>query len=36
MGSPAEAIHTTNERIYLPMMWPHLELLIRVAHQLTT
>lgn len=34
MGAPAEAIHTTDEKIHLPLMFRRLELLIRVTQRL--
>lgn len=34
MGVPAEGIHTTHERIHVPMMWDSLELLISAVYSL--
>lgn len=34
MGAPAEGIHTTEERILLPMLFDRLELLVSVVHRL--
>ncbi len=35
MGAPGEAIHTTNERIHVPMLWDSLELLISTVGSLS-
>lgn len=35
MGAPAEGIHTTRERIYEPLLWPRLELLIATLYHLS-
>lgn len=35
MGAPAEGIHTTEERIHLPMLFERIELLSATLHQLS-